>query len=75
MSTAVARARHLGEADHPLLRALARAPIGEPLTPEQRTQLDEQMEAIREGRVQLVPQEERGAWLAAHAPEIDDPNA
>lgn len=74
MRTAIARARYLDEEDHPLLRAVAHAPIGEPLTSEQRAELDEQMTAIREGRVQLVREEERGAWLTAHATEIEDPS-
>lgn len=60
--------------EHPLLTALARAPIGEPFTPEQRAVLDEQMEAIREGRAVLVRHEDRGRWADAHAEEIDAPD-
>lgn len=74
MSTAAARAQHQGDGGHPLLTALARAPIGEPFTPEQRAMLDERMEAIREGRATLVRHEDRGRWLEAHAGELEDPD-
>jgi hypothetical protein len=53
---------------HPLLAALARAPVGAPFTPEQRAQMDE----IREGRTRLVRHEDRDAWRSAHAGEFGD---
>lgn len=73
-STAAAQALHRVDGDHPLLAALARAPIGEPFTPEQRAMLDEQMTAIREGRTTLVRHEDRRAWLESNARDLDDPN-
>lgn len=72
MSPAAARRQRPDLEDHPLLAALARAPIGEPFTTEQRAVLDEQMEAIREGRTTLVRHEDRGAWLSEHAADLDD---
>lgn len=60
-----------GHEDHPLFGAIARAPVGEPFTPEQRAMLDAQMEAIRDGRTKLVAQEDRGAWAEAHAGDLD----
>jgi Spy/CpxP family protein refolding chaperone len=42
-------------ADHPVARAAARAPRVQRLTPEQRAELDQQMEEIRAGRARLVP--------------------
>lgn len=73
MSTAALRAQQQVDEGHPLLLALARAPVGEPFTPEQRALLDERMSAIREGRVTLVRHEDRGAWEQAHAGELDAP--
>lgn len=49
--------------DHPLLAALARAPIGKPLTPEQRAEVDQQMEDIKAGRARLVRHEDLPAAL------------
>lgn len=72
MRTAAARARI--DDDHPLLAALARAPIGKPFTPEQRALLDERMEAIRDGRATLVRHEDRGTWLQDHAGALDLPD-
>lgn len=43
---------------HPVVRALARAPRGHHLTPEQRAELDAQMEEIRAGRAKLVAHED-----------------
>lgn len=74
MSTAAARAQHFIDDGHPLLTALARAPIGEPFTPDQRAMLDEQMRAIREGRTKLVRHEDRGRWLEGHGEDLDDPD-
>jgi len=53
----------------PILEAIDRAPLGEPWTPEQRAELDQAMEEIREGRVALIPHEEVHAWLEAKARE------
>ncbi|MEZ4298124.1 MAG: hypothetical protein R3B70_24440 [Polyangiaceae bacterium] len=55
--------------EHPLLAALARAPIGEPLSAEERAMLDEHFEDIRLGRVELVLHEDREAWRRANAVE------
>lgn len=70
----MATANPLPSAFHPLLAALERAPIGEPFTPEQRAELDQQMEDIRAGRTKLVRHEDRAAWLEAHARELGDPD-
>lgn len=40
--------------EHPVARAVARAPRVERLTPEQRAELDQQMEEIRAGRAKLT---------------------
>jgi len=50
-------------AEHPLLAALARAPVGEPFTPEQRAELDQQMADIKAGRARLVRHEDLPAAL------------
>ena len=70
----VVRVQYQTLEDHPLLAALARAPVGKPFSPEQRAILDEQMEAIREGKTKLVPHEDRDAWRQAHAGDLDDPD-
>jgi hypothetical protein len=49
--------------EHPLLAALARAPVGEPWTPEQRAELDQAMVDIRAGRARLVRHEDVPAAL------------
>lgn len=67
-------ASKLEPAPHPLLAALARAPIGEAFTPEQRAELDQQMEDIRRGRTKLVPHESRETWQQAHADELGEPD-
>jgi hypothetical protein len=36
--------------DHPMLAAIARAPEGEPLTPEQEAELDQQWADLQAGR-------------------------
>jgi hypothetical protein len=41
--------------DDPVVRALDRAPLGEPFMPEQRAELDQAMADIAAGRVKLVP--------------------
>lgn len=71
MSVSSARARRRDE-EHPLLAAMARAPVGEPFAPEQLAQLDAQMEAIRDGRVILVPHDDRANWLDAHMADFED---
>ncbi len=53
----------------PILEAIERAPIGEPFTPEQRAELDQAMEDIAAGRVELVSNENVPAWLEARAHE------
>lgn len=50
---------------HPLFEAVRRAPVGEPFTPEQRAELDQAVEDIAAGRVQLVPHDDVPAWLEA----------
>jgi hypothetical protein len=45
------------DAIHPVLRAMARAPLVRALTPDQRAELDQAVADIAAGRVQLVPQE------------------
>jgi hypothetical protein len=45
--------------DDPALLALQRAPLGEPFTPEQRAELDQDVADIAAGRVKLVPLRER----------------
>ena len=74
MSTVVARAKRQVDDDHPLLTALARASVGKPFTPEQRTILNEQMKTIRKNRAKIVRDEDREHWLEAHAGELDDPD-
>lgn len=66
----MATANPLPPASELVLAALDRAPIGEPFTPEQRAELDQQMEDIRAGRSKLVRHEDRAAWLEAHAREL-----
>ncbi len=50
-------------AEHPVTRALARAPRVERLTSEQRAELDAQMDEIRAGRADLVAHEDLAAAL------------
>lgn len=52
-----------------MTNAIERAPIGEPFTPEQRAELDQAMEDIAAGRVELVSNENVPAWLEARAHE------
>jgi hypothetical protein len=42
----------------PILQALDRAPIGEPFTPEQRAELDQDLADIAAGRAKLIPHED-----------------
>jgi hypothetical protein len=51
----------------PVLDALDRAPIVRLLTPEQRAELDQAVEDIDAGRVQLIDQDDVPAWLEARA--------
>jgi len=60
MSTAAVPADH---DVHPVIAALRRAPKGEPLTPEQRAELDQAMEDMRTGRSRVVRQEDVPAAL------------
>ena len=39
----------------PVLAALARAPVGEPLPPDLEAEIEEREEAVAAGRVKLVP--------------------
>jgi hypothetical protein len=54
---------------HPVLEALERAPVGEPLDPEQRAELDQIMADIASGKTKTVPHAERHAWFLANTPE------
>jgi hypothetical protein len=56
----------------PIFAALDRAPIGEPWTPEQQTELDQDMEDIRTGRAVLIRHEDRDAWYEAHKQELGE---
>ncbi|MBK8258857.1 MAG: hypothetical protein IPK82_40135 [Polyangiaceae bacterium] len=58
--------------EHPVLAALARAPIGEPFSDDERAALDAQVKAIEEGRTQLVAHEDRDAWRAGQSFDIID---
>jgi hypothetical protein len=49
----------------PMLAALARAPMGEPLTPEQRAECDQIMAEVVAGRMQLTRHEDLPAALEA----------
>jgi hypothetical protein len=51
------------DAVDPVLAALARAPVGEPWTPEQRAELDQAMADIAAGRSRLVRDEDLPAAL------------
>lgn len=53
----------------PILAAIARAPVGEPFTDEQRAELDQAMADITSGKVKLIPHEEVHAWLQARIAE------
>jgi hypothetical protein len=48
---------------HPVLAAIARAPVGAPYAPEQRAELDQALEDIRAGRARLVRHEDVPAAL------------
>lgn len=50
----------------PVLEALDRAPRVQRLTAEQRAELDQAMDDIAAGRVQLVAHEDVPAWLEQH---------
>ena len=66
----MATASPLPPASDPIAAALARAPRVQRLTPEQRAELDQQMDDIRAGRAELVQHEDREAWREAHAEEL-----
>ncbi|HZF52439.1 MAG TPA: hypothetical protein VE093_27480 [Polyangiaceae bacterium] len=60
--------------EHPALAAARRAPLGKPLPPELRAQLDQQLADIKAGRARLVPHEDLPAaleelWRAEHPDE------
>lgn len=62
------------EAEHPALAAARRAPRVNWLTPEQRAELDAQIEDIKAGRARLVAHEDLPAaleemWRAEHGDE------
>ena len=48
---------------HPVLAAMARAPVGAPYPAEQRAELDHALEAIGAGRARLVRQDDIPAAL------------
>jgi predicted transcriptional regulator len=52
---------------NPLVEAVRRAPRGEPFTPEQRAELDQDLADIAAGRIQLVAHDDVPAWLEARA--------
>jgi len=58
--------------EHPVLRAIRNAPIGEPFSPEHRADLDRRLEDIRLGRVELIPHEEVHAQLEERARELGE---
>lgn len=49
---------------HPLLRALDRAPVGAPLSPEEEAECAAALEDLRSGRVQPIPHAEAQATIA-----------
>lgn len=51
----------------PVAEALDRAPLVRTLTPEQRAELDQIMEDIQAGRVEVVAHEDVPAWLEEQA--------
>lgn len=53
----------------PVLAAIARAPVGEPLTDEQRAELDQILADITSGKMKTVPHAEVHAWLEARIAE------
>jgi hypothetical protein len=59
----MAAAHPLPPPDDPILAAIARAPIGEPFTPEQRAELDQDLDDIRTGRARLIRHADRGRVL------------
>jgi hypothetical protein len=48
---------------HPVLAAIARAPLGAPFTPEQRAELDQAVADIAAGRARLVRNDDMPAAL------------
>jgi hypothetical protein len=53
----------------PVLAALDRAPVGEPFTPEQRAELDQDLADIAAGRARLIAHEDLPAALEELARE------
>lgn len=70
---ATATPLHLTAPDdaHPLLRALDRAPIGEPLSPEQEAECAAALEDLRSGRVQPIPHAQVQAMIERMRREQD----
>ncbi len=64
----MATATHPAPSSH-LADAIRRAPIGEPLTPEQRAEVDQIAAGIDAGTVELIEHDDVPAWLEAHAHE------
>ena len=60
MVSSMATANPLPPPSDPILAAIARAPVGKPFTPEQRAELDQDLEDIRAGRARLIPHAEHG---------------
>ena len=54
---------------NPILEAFARAPVGEPFTPEQRAELDQIMAEITDGKMPLVLHGEVHAWTMQNSAE------
>jgi hypothetical protein len=52
---------------NPLIEALRRAPLGEPLTPEQEAELAQDVADLAAGRVHPVAHDDVPAWLEARA--------
>jgi hypothetical protein len=68
MLGAMRSAAAIAETD-PVLAAFENAPVGEPFPPELRAELDERMEDVAAGRVQMVDHDDVPAWLEQHARE------
>lgn len=63
MVSSMAAANPLPLPFDPILAAIQRAPRVQRLTPEQRAELDQDLEDIRTGRARLIPHEDRAAVL------------
>lgn len=62
-----AQRSEVGRPRDPVLDALDRAPIGEPFPPDVLAALDQTMDDIAAGRIQLVSHEDVPAWLEQQA--------